>query len=154
MGRLPPFLRRDALHGGNRLEGVRNIVARLIGRLSIPVLFVFIVAMTAAPGCSRSSSDTVPDSLLGVWTTPDPRYAGRFLDLRPHSVTFGLGEDGQSMYPVSSVEWTSEQGQSVFTIYYEAEDGSETAMSFYHAPFDGILVFKNQLQTYWRKIPT
>jgi hypothetical protein len=142
------------MNRGNRLGQLLKTAKRPTRRRSVALLLalVFIVATTS--GCSRSSSDTVPDSLLGVWTTPDPRYAGRFLDLRPHSVTFGLGEDGQSMYPVSSVEWTSEQGQSVFTIYYEAEDGSETAMSFYHAPFDGILVFKNQLQTYWRKIPT
>ncbi|MEW6683928.1 MAG: hypothetical protein AB1451_13585 [Nitrospirota bacterium] len=128
---------------------MRKIVARPIHRRSVSVLFALIFALATAPGCSRSSSDTVPDALLGVWTTPDHRYSGRFLEFRPHFVTFGLGEEGQAVYPVSSVEWTSESGQSSFTVYYEGEDGSEYSVTLYRAPFDETLVFKNQLQTHW-----
>jgi hypothetical protein len=112
------------MHGRNRL-GQMKTAQRRHCRRAVSVLFTVIFIAATAAGCSRSSTDTVPDSLLGVWTTPDPRYAGRFLDLRPHSVTFGLGEDGQSVYPVSYVEWTSERGESVFTVHYEAEDGSD-----------------------------
>ncbi len=110
--------------------------------------------MGSTSGCSQSSSDTVPDSLLGMWTTPDPRYANRFLELHRESVTLGLGENGQTVLPVLSVEWTSEYGKSLFTVRYKADDGSQNSMAFYHLPFDGVLVFKNQLHTYWlRKRP-
>jgi hypothetical protein len=126
----------------------------LIRRWAVPPLFALIVSAAITAGCNRSSSDTVPDSLLGVWTTPDPHYADRFLELRPSSVIFGLGEYGETTHPVSSVEWASDDGKSLFTVRYEAEDGGKTAMEFYHLPLDGVLVFKNRLQTYWlRKAP-
>jgi hypothetical protein len=128
-----------------------STVARLIGWRSTSILFALLCAMGTAPGCSRSSSDTVPDSLLGIWTTSDSRYARRFFDLRPHSVTFGLGENGQTLFPVSSVEWSRDYGQSVFTVHDEAEGWSQTSMAFYHPLFDNVLVFKNQLQTYWTR---
>jgi hypothetical protein len=137
------------VYGGNRPKTLRNTAARLTGRRPVSLLFAFIIAAATAPGCNRSSSDTVPDSLLGVWTTPDSRYADRFFELRAQSVTFGLGENGRAVLPVSSVEWNSDYGKSLFTVHYQGEDGSETSMEFYHLPLDGVLVFKNQLQTYW-----
>lgn len=137
------------MHGGNRHGGLRKTVARPIHRRSVSVLFALIFALTSAPGCSRTSSDAVPDVLLGVWTTADPRYEGRFFELRPHSVVFGLGVDSQVVHHVSSVEWASKAGQSVFTVHYQDEDGGEYSVTLYQAPFDEILVFKHQLQTHW-----
>ncbi len=119
------------------------------GRLTGVLFAAVVLAAWAGLGCNRSSSNTIPESLVGIWTTPDTRYAGRFVELGSHSVTFGLGTEGRAVHAVSSIEWTNDYGHSLFTVHYEGEDGDERSMSFYHAPFDGILVFKNQLQTHW-----
>ena len=125
-------------------------MGRLVHRRSAAALVVaLILVIGSVAGCSRSSTKTVPDSLVGVWTTPDPRYADRFLDLGRGSVTFGQGHGAQSVYAVSSVEWITDHGQSLFTIHYETEDGTDASLSFYHVPLDGTLVFRNQPQIHW-----
>jgi hypothetical protein len=80
-------------------------------------------------------SETLPSEMLQVWRSDEPRYIGRYFELRDNWVIFGTGAALSDMHVVEHV--TSEanpEGGRRYTIQYRAEDGTVTSVQVIHHP--------------------
>ena len=118
---------------------------------------IIIVALLATASCAWAcgpSADEVvmPDELLGRWTTANPAYADRYLELSATGIVLGTGGPTRERYSISRVLQGQDDNGVLYTLEYTNLSGSEYAMSFYFdAAGGGSLRFKNQLQMTWRK---
>jgi hypothetical protein len=127
---------------------------KLLSRL-LPVTAAALVSTYAAVNVKLPSSQTptVPDELVGVWTTTDARYAGRRMTFDAKTFVLTRGPvSGDVGHQVVSID-RQRKGQSDTTIYVVRylDEGGEQEMSLRHVggarPF---MTFANQQQVEWR----
>lgn len=95
---------------------------------------------------------SLPDEISGVWTTTDPRYRDRFLELDKATVIFGIGSYNINVYFISEVEKISQGKSILYTIYYHNREGMEDKLSFYYNPVNnGSIRLKNKKHIVWTK---
>ncbi|MFQ5988857.1 MAG: hypothetical protein ACE5K9_02965 [Candidatus Methylomirabilales bacterium] len=111
--------------------------------------FALLIAMV---GCQSGNGKTVPDDLLGVWKTSEPKYANRFFELKKDAVIFGTGKDNADTYPVDSIEKTRDEEGLLYHIYYLNVQGQRYTFSIYYdATNHGVIRFKNQKHFTWKR---
>ena len=114
--------------------------------------WVALALLTTIFGCQAPTEKTVPDVLLGVWKTSEPKYADRFLELKKDAIIFGTGGDTFDHYPVEGVEQTSDEGGLLYHIYYLNREGQRYTFSIYYDSKDhGVIRFKNQKTFTWTR---
>lgn len=108
--------------------------------------------LTAMLGCTPGHEKTVPQDLLGVWTTSEPKYADRFFELTKDAIIFGTGGDNFEVYSVESVERTRDEEGLVYNIRYLNHVGQPYAFSIYYDPSNrGVIRFKHQKHFAWTR---
>jgi hypothetical protein len=60
--------------------------------------------LAAIVGCQPATEKTIPDDLLGVWKTSEPKYTDRFFELKKDAIIIATGENNTDTYSVASVE--------------------------------------------------
>ena len=114
--------------------------------------FLVGLAVACALAACRPREITIPDGLIGVWTTEAPRYQDRFFDLRPEKVIFGTGNGNSNSNPIVAIETAEEDGHLRYNIDYWGSEGQEYTFSFYYDPANGgVITLKNQRNIDWRK---
>jgi hypothetical protein len=97
---------------------------------------------------------TVPEELIGVWVTKDPRYFNFPFEIKKNTVIFeqGLGYLDFDVYPIAGVKKTESEGQTLYIIYYTLPSGKKFEFSFYYSAANGGEIrFKNQPEMLWTK---
>lgn len=97
---------------------------------------------------------TVPEELIGVWVTKDPRYFNFPFEIKKNTVIFeqGLGYLDFDVYPIAGVKKTELEGQTLYIIYYTLPSGKKFEFSFYYSAANGGEIrFKNQPEMVWSK---
>jgi len=118
---------------------------------SITILLAFAI-LTTPVACQSRKNTAVPDDLVGVWTTTEPKYTDRFLEFTTGGIFFGTSEGNVDIHPIVNIEHTRENQNTLYTISYATPEGREAAFSFYHDPAnDGVIRFKNQQHIAWTK---
>ena len=108
------------------------------------VIPAVIVAATITMFLSKKNRD-IPLNLVGKWTTSAPGYEDRFLEITKETLTYGIGEDKEDVYLISSLEESLEQNNRLYTIGYKNTDGLKFTRSFYYHPENGgAIQFKHQ----------
>jgi len=70
--------------------------------------------------------DEAPAETLGVWTSEDPRYEGRALEIGPTSVTLRVGDVGTAVGGVLDVvRELFDQGERFLSLEYRTADGPD-----------------------------
>jgi hypothetical protein len=116
------------------------------------VLLIAVAIFVVSFGCRSERTRTVPDELVGVWKTSEPRYADRFLELTRTSIAFGTGEGKADVRSVAAVEKAREDGKILYTVSYADPEGHESTFSFYYDPARaGVIRLKNQQSFEWTK---
>jgi hypothetical protein len=93
----------------------------------------------------------VPSQLVGTWTTSDPQYANRSLEIGQESITFGTGPGTESTGFVEDVRFSAVDGKTLYTISYSSPDGPGR-LSFYFGDDGGRTIrLRNQEQIVWKK---
>jgi hypothetical protein len=116
------------------------------------VISVFILIIVTILICYLKEDESIPDSMIGRWTTSEPRYTDRFFELSKTTVTYGLGGDKKDVCVISSIEKSVQDNNTLYTINYHNTDGIEFTRSFYHYPGNGgVIKFKNQKGIKWTK---
>ncbi len=104
------------------------------------IMLALVAALTNA-GCSRPNPRLLPKEIEGVWTTDDPRYADRFLELSQAFVIVVTGRrdaprvewvdkvqtspsTSRTTYRISSTDRSGENGEEL-TIFFSAANGGE-----------------------------
>ncbi len=116
------------------------------------VISVFILIIVTIFIFYLKEDESIPDSMIGRWTTSEPRYTGRFFELSKTTFTYGLGGDKKDVCVISSIEKSVQNNDTLYTINYHNTDGIEFTRSFYYYPGNGgVIKFKNQKGIKWTK---
>lgn len=114
--------------------------------------FLALVFLVTIFGCQSGSENAIPDVLLGVWKTSEPKYADRFFELKKDEIIFGIGGDEANTYRVASVEKTHDEEGLLYNIFYLNPEGQQYTFSIYFDPRNqGVIRFKNQKQFIWMR---
>ncbi|MGH7289270.1 MAG: hypothetical protein ACREI8_14760 [Myxococcota bacterium] len=85
------------------------------------------LALVAALACAKG--DAVPAALIGRWTTDDPRYADRSLEIDLEQIRFGVGPGLQLGYRVRGVEsQTDPSAGTLYQLFYDAPGEPERTL--------------------------
>ena len=112
---------------------------------------IAVTLLLALAGCGPESSRTVPDDLIGVWKTSDPKYADRPFQLTRDTITFWTGGGESYTRAVVRVTKVREDGNVLYTVFYvdPADAGRfEFRFAFY---YDGSIRWKNRQDMAWAK---
>lgn len=116
------------------------------------IISVFILIIASIFIFYLKEDEVFPDSLIGRWTTSEPRYKDRFFELSKTTFTYGLGGDKKDVCVISSIEKSVQDNNTLYTINYYNIDGMEFTRSFYYYPANGgVIKFKNQEGIKWTK---
>jgi len=114
---------------------------------------VIILMLLVCVGCSHHYTP-LPPEVKGVWTTDDPRYRDRFLELSQAFVIVVTGpHDTPSVQLVDKVEIEPMGLDEALTIYStDYSDGAHYQMALQFSPANGGEIrFKNQGQVWKRR---
>jgi hypothetical protein len=113
-------------------------------RRGLPV----VVAFVAALACARES---VPTELIGRWTTDDPRYAARSLEIGAERVAFGVDAGIRMNYRARGVEREVDPASgTLYRVYYDAPGEPERALQV-RLPTPGRLRIENHGELWTRE---
>jgi hypothetical protein len=112
---------------------------------------IAVTCLVLLMGC-EPRSPSLPDNLIGVWRTSDPKYAGRFLQLTQDRVIFGTGAGSVSIHPIRKIARAPRADGILYAIIYTNDDGQEYRLSFVHdLEHGGVIWFKNQKDILWKR---
>ena len=124
-------------------------------------ILIGIVILVAFFALLPSKPTPLPDELVGVWKTSNPKYADRYLGLTRATIIFGTGKGSidvnfisnvEDVNFISNVEKTLQDRAILYTVYFHRSEGEEDNVSFYYEPRNGgIIKFKNQTHIAWIK---
>lgn len=94
----------------------------------------------------------VPDHLVGVWKTPEPKFAGCKIELRQRVLILGLKNGEEEHLAIKKIESVEERDQSVrHTVHYKDAEGQKCKLTLLYSPlFGGTLQLKNHSEI-WKK---
>ena len=127
---------------------VERRVPTLVGHLLMFFGLVVVSGVFAAVSGGRSESGIVmSDSLLGIWKTTAPKYAGRFFELATDIVAFGTGDGGTEVHSIARVEAAPEGQLRLYTVWYrtsETKESDQLSFRFYHEPVQNLITINHQ----------
>ncbi len=118
------------------------------------ILLPILAALIVLSGFICKENTTVPEGLVGKWTTEDPKYEGCFLELMKDTIVFGTAEGDSDRGTIKNIkkEKSSTISRVFFTISYVDQAQLEYKLPIYYFPEEGgIIRFKNQQQIIWTK---
>ena len=74
------------------------------------------LVLAAALGCAR---EAVPTELIGRWTSDDPRYAHRSLEIGAERIAFGVDAGLRVTYRIQAIERETHAGTH-YRLHYDA----------------------------------
>ena len=115
------------------------------------ILLVLWLGITAY-ALLQDTSETIPDELLGVWTTATPEYGDRYFQIARTSLRFGLGEGREALYQILNVKEDASGPDRTYQIKYLGGENVYT-LSFIYEPIspEPVIRFANQKLMEWRK---
>jgi hypothetical protein len=115
----------------------------MAGGRGLPILLAF----AAAVACAREG---VPIELLGRWTTDDPRYVDRSLEISAERLAFGVGPGTRLTYRVQGIEREDDpETGTLYRVYYDAPGEPERALQV-RLPTAGRLRIENHDELWTR----
>jgi hypothetical protein len=105
------------------------------------------LALAAALGCAR---EAVPTELIGRWTSDDPRYAERALEIGVEHVAFGVGPGTRMSYRLRGIERETDAATgTLYRVFYDAPGEPERALQL-RLPTPGRLRIENHNELWTR----
>jgi len=116
--------------------------------LSIPLLLLL-----ACQACSRDNPKVLPDKLNGFWTTDNPRYQDRYLELARVYVFIGVDRrQAPSIQVIDKIDAVQAGKETSYTIYSTDLQGVDYQMSLQFNPANGgEIQFTNQRGIVWKR---
>ncbi len=137
---------------------ISGVIARTGGRAWATALAPWAavaVCLGLLVSCGPETTRTVPDELLGRWTTKAPKYADTFFELQRDAIILGLAGGETEVRSVARVEKVLQGGQPQFTVYYlDPSDPRRTEIKlafFFEAGGGGVIRWKNQREIAWTR---
>ena len=105
------------------------------------------LVLAAALGCAR---EAVPTELIGRWTSDDPRYANRALEIGTEQIAFGVDAGIRVAYRVQGIEREADaEAGTLFRLHYDAPGEPERELRV-RLPAPGRLRIDNHSELWTR----
>ncbi len=115
---------------------------QIVGFTLVAAVVTMIVSNLSA------ANNFIPATLVGIWTTADPRYEGAALELRRDSIIFH-GPFGANAFKVSEVSRERDEHGLRYDVDYVTLDAVQT-FSFYHHERPPSIRIRHLEKTEWR----
>lgn len=123
-------------------------------RVLRPISFLFGLGLLSSVGCSPTDDEaerTTPETIQGIWTTEDERYADRRLEIMPAAILFYSDEREFEPYVIQELRVIPEEEAILYEIDHTGWEGGSMTLSLFVHPGDTTLVFRNQPFVVWKK---
>jgi hypothetical protein len=101
----------------------------------------------AVLGCAR---EAVPTELIGRWTSDDPRYAERSLEIGTDQIAFGVDAGIRVTYRMQGIEHEADaEAGTLYRLYYDAPGEPERELRV-RVPAPGHLRIENHSELWTR----
>jgi hypothetical protein len=96
----------------------------------VPILGLLLLV-----ACLREQERTVPDELLGTWTTGVPGYADRHLRIGRDEIAFGTGDHAEVLNLLVGIDSRpADEGRTRYTLFYRSLEGVDAELTLTVAP--------------------
>ena len=103
-------------------------------------------------GCNGNNLRVLPAELSGIWTTDDPRYQGRFLELSQAYVIVGVGDGSVDLQRIMHVKSVASGVETTYTVFSKESDGTNVKLIIVFKHDDGgQFQLGNQSGIIWKK---
>jgi hypothetical protein len=107
-----------------------------------------VLAFAAALACAR---EAVPTELIGRWTSDDPRYSDRALEIGTERIAFGIDAAMRMTYRVQGIEREVDPTTgTLYRVYYDAPGEPERTLQV-RLPTPGRLRIENHSELWTRE---
>ena len=123
-------------------------------RVKSKATFIAFVILILFFGTQCQKEFSVPEELIGIWVTDDPKYVNHPFEIKKGTLIFeqGLGYLDFAVFPIVNVEKSDTGVDTLYIIYYLIPAGRKFEFSFYYTPTEGgVIRFKNQPEMKWTK---
>jgi hypothetical protein len=94
----------------------------------------------------------MPQALIGEWTTNAPSYSGRTFKLDKMTVTYDLGDDGITVYPIVKLKQRVDGDREFYEVVYGQNREPEQTLRFeYRHAGEGTIHIINQKDVVWTR---
>ncbi len=111
-----------------------------------------IIALLGGNNCKKEL--VVPDELLGVWETSEPKYEGCYFEVTSEDIIFKDIEEDINFYKITEIETEQDPDEDFITyvIKYTDLEGLPFELSVLYFPKEeGMIRFKHQNHFFWVK---
>ena len=103
-------------------------------------------------GCHPKKKVSVPDHLVGIWSTSSPKFAGRFLQFTKDSVIFQSGKEPSDIHAIEKLNHVKRGKNSSYNLTYKDGEGGKMKLSFtYDSSENGEIRVKHQRNVTWTR---
>ncbi len=115
------------------------------------LIIIILLALMLFPNCQSLKS--VPDELIGTWTTEALEYKGVFLGLHQKTILFGKKDGSVDSFNIIKIKRNRMKGDWVrFTIFYRDHELKKYELPILYNPHNyGIVRFINKDQNTWSR---
>jgi len=118
----------------------------------LPSIVAMALAVACTQGCHSEAPVRIPDELVGMWKTPDPKYASSYLQITNALIVFGTQEGTVEIRSLDGVTAERAEIRTLYTIDYSGVGGVRRKFSFYYDPRGpGTIRLRNQQHIKWLK---
>jgi hypothetical protein len=100
----------------------------------------------------KPADRTVPETLIGAWSTTNAKYADRKMEIGPTTISFTTGEGTVATGIIKQIGKREVGARALYTVEYDI-DGTRNEVSFYVEILKAknVIWFKNQQSVIWTK---
>ena len=120
-----------------RIDGFNSEIHQQVNCMSRIVLLFLIILF----GCKGEV--VVPQQLIGVWETPAPKYADRYMKFTEHALIYGIGEGEEISYEIEKIDMEQEGGGTLYTFHYRDSEEEKLTLTFTYSPGTRTIQIKN-----------
>jgi hypothetical protein len=99
-------------------------------------------------------SKTVPESLVGEWTSDHPEYSDRYLTMTSKSITFGTGGTSFVKYTILGIEEEQIEGVDKIILHFRDVAGTKFKRTMVVESPGARMYFESQPAVIWQRVGT
>lgn len=116
------------------------------------VAVILVVALGALLSREDTGSKTVPQKLIGTWTSTHPDYSDRYLTLTSDSITFGIGGTSTVIYSIIGVAVEEHHDIQYFVVHFRGVNGTRFRREIVFDEGGTSLHFRSQPGVIWTRL--
>lgn len=103
-------------------------------------------------GCHPKKAISVPDHLVGAWSTSSPRYADRSLQITKNRIIFESGKEPSGIHRIEKLQEVQRGKYRSYDLTYKDEEGQDFILFFTYDPTNnGEIRIRNQRNVTWTR---